>query len=281
LLTGLILGIAIGLVYAWVINPVKYEDTSPASLRGDFKDQFRALIAVAYLSSGNLERAQVRLNLIEEDDPAQALALQAQRFVAEGRLESEIQALGLLAAALTGQDIAPVTPAAGISTASPTPQISVTPTPLLAQTTTPPETALTPARPTQRVRGTPTFTPTLLPTRTPTLTPGAPFALLERELVCDLNAGEALIQVLIFDAAQQPVPGVEVVVRWDGGEDYFFTGLKPEASRGYADFAMSPGIVYTLQLVSGSEPVTELTAVECEADAGRFWGNWRLTFVQP
>jgi hypothetical protein len=102
-----------------------------------------------------------------------------------------------------------------------------------------------------------------------------------REQVCDLTQGEALIQVQIFDAAQQPVPGVVIVVRWEGGEDYFVTGLKPELNLGYADFLMTPGVEYSLQLASGGEAATGLTALECESEAGRFWGNWRLTFVQP
>jgi len=113
------------------------------------------------------------------------------------------------------------------------------------------------------------------------LTPGADFVLLSQELVCDLLAGEALLQVEVLDAAQLAVPGVEIVVRWEGGEDYFVTGLKPEIGLGYGDFRMTPGVVYQLALVSGGQPVPDLTPVECEGDAGRFWGNWKLKFVQP
>jgi hypothetical protein len=286
LLTGLILGLVFGLAYGWVFAPVKYVDTAPASMRADFKDQFRALIAVSYLSSGNLERARVRLSLIEKGDHAQSLADQAQKAISEGRPESEIQALGLLAAALMGQPVTLVTPVAGSPTPSLPPTETLTPTPLIAQTDTPegnttPDATSPPNSTAQPGRGTPTFTPTLLPTRTPTLTPGAAFVVQERELVCDLTVGEALIQVEILDAARQPVPGIEIVVRWDGMENYFVTGLKPEISLGYADFMMTPGIVYNLQLVAGSEPVSDLTVVECDGEAGRFWGNWRLTFIQP
>jgi len=281
LLTGLVLGLAFGLVYAWVLAPVKYVDTSPVSMRQDFKDQFRALIAVAYLSSGNLERARVRLSLIDGENPVQAVAAQAQRAVTEGRPESEIQALGLLANALSGGQVAPVTPAVGTPTITALPGLTETPTPLIQQSSTPAESTPSPEVTEQHLRGTPTFTATALPTRTPTLTPGAEFVIRDREMVCDLSAGEALIQVEVLDAAEQPVPGVAVVVRWEGGEDYFITGLKPEFSLGYADFEMTPGVAYSLQLVSGGEAETDLTAVECEGQVGRFWGNWRLTFIQP
>ena len=85
-----------------------------------------------------------------------------------------------------------------------------------------------------------------------------------------------------YDASGQPVPGAEVIVQWNGNEDRFFTGLKPELGLGYADFVMQPGLVYTLHLSKGGEPVTDLTPNECETAAKeRFWGSWRLVFVQP
>jgi hypothetical protein len=70
-------------------------------------------------------------------------------------------------------------------------------------------------------------------------------------------------------------------VEWDGGESRFFTGLKPEMGLGYADFAMTPGVVYTLRLAEGGEIIQNLAPSECEAqDGGRFWGTWVLVFEQ-
>jgi len=287
LLTGLVLGLAAGLAFAWVVSPVRYVDTAPASLRDDFKSQYRALIAVAYLYSGDLQRAQVRLNTLGQANPAGELALQAQDALAEGRPESEVQALTLLSAALSGQ-AAPVdltgTPS-GSPAANQTPQpaLNLTPTPLVVQATTAvvEASAPTPTSGATRARGTATFTPTPIPSRTPTLTPGADFVLQNQQLVCDLTRGEALIQVEVLDAAGQPVPGVEIVVRWEGGEDHFFTGLHPQISLGYADFAMTPGVSYQVQLASGGQTVPDLVVSECEGDPGRYWGNWLLEFVQP
>jgi hypothetical protein len=94
--------------------------------------------------------------------------------------------------------------------------------------------------------------------------------------------GEPLLQIQALDAAGNPVPGVEVIVNWEGGEEHFFTGLKPEIGLGYADFAMSPGTAYTLRLTEVGEPVTDLIPSECEADSGdRFWGAWKVVFAQP
>ena len=102
LLTGLLIGLGLGLLYAWVISPVKYVDTSPASLRADFKDGYRAAIASAYLASGNVERAQSRLALLGDPNPVQALVNQAQqaRNRKIARLGSALQIVG---AQLTGR----------------------------------------------------------------------------------------------------------------------------------------------------------------------------------
>jgi hypothetical protein len=104
----------------------------------------------------------------------------------------------------------------------------------------------------------------------------------ETRLVCNIDQPAPLIQVELLDATGQPVPSVEMVVTWEGGEDHFFTGLQPELSLGFADFAMEPGVVYAIHPAAGGQSVDELTAAECESgDNSRYWGSWFLTFVQP
>jgi hypothetical protein len=101
LLTGAVLGVALGLVYSWVISPVKYMDVPPYSLREDYKEQYRVLVALAFLYNGDLLRAQDRLAQLKDNDAAQAISMQAQRAMAEGRPEEEIRALNILASALS------------------------------------------------------------------------------------------------------------------------------------------------------------------------------------
>ncbi len=84
LLTGLVLGAIIGVLYVWFVHPVEYINTTPRSLRSDFKDKYRALIALAYLSNGSVVRAKVRLDLLGDADIYAVLAQQAQRTLAEG-----------------------------------------------------------------------------------------------------------------------------------------------------------------------------------------------------
>ena len=101
LLTGAILGLILGLVYAWLINPVVYESSTPGTLGEADKDFYRATIAQVYAATGDLDRALLRLTLLEDPDPVYALGAQAQRALAAGR-ETEAHALALLASALQG-----------------------------------------------------------------------------------------------------------------------------------------------------------------------------------
>ena len=116
LLTGLILGLILGLVYAWVINPVIYETSSPANLGDPDKDFYRSTIAQVYAATGNLERASIRLSVLEDPDPVYALGAQAQRVLAAGH-EAEARALALLASGLQSSQPQPELPA---QTSSPT-----------------------------------------------------------------------------------------------------------------------------------------------------------------
>jgi hypothetical protein len=300
LLTGLAIGAIIGLLYSWLVQPVQYTNTTPASLRKEFKDQYRAMIAAAYVANNDLVRAKARLELLKDGDAYQVLAEQAQRSLADGSLPEEARALGLLAIAL-GQGESTIAPPTvsitGSSSlgiiASPSPEIfdSILPTasptePLSSTLTTDvftptPGTLSISTRP-PRPTGTPLPTLTPLPSRTPTPTQGAPFVLESQDLVCDPDLVEGLIQVRVFDAAGAPVPGVEFVITWEEDESRFFTGLKPELGLDYADFRMTPDVVYVLQPADGGQLLPNLTAPECETNRGvRYWGGWQVVFTQP
>jgi hypothetical protein len=85
-----------------------------------------------------------------------------------------------------------------------------------------------------------------------------------------------------MDASEQPVPGVQILVIWDAGQDTFYTGLKSDLGLGYADFLMTEGVLYSLQLGDSGLPVGDLSTFECETeDGGSFLGSWLLKFQQP
>jgi hypothetical protein len=306
LLTGLAIGIAMGLLYAWVFQPVKYVDTVPASLRADFKDQYRALIAAAYLGNGDLLRARARLDLLKDENMFRALSEQAQRTLAQQGPDADARALGLLAIAL-GQ--APPGPAIAITQQRLTPlaQPTRTDSALLPSETAAPvasqptETsiALGTGQQTQLPTPAPTIesaalasplaasaspppTSTPRPTLTFTATPGGPFILLSQEKLCDTPLDVPLVQIEALDRFNNPVAGALVIVTWAGGEDRFFTGLKPEKGAGYADFAPETGTLYTLRLGENGELVTDLAGLMCTPTSGApYWGAWLLKFVQP
>jgi hypothetical protein len=268
LLTGLLIGLALGLLVAWVIAPVEYVDTAPASLRPDFKDQYRSLIASAYLVTGDLGRAQSRLALLGDVDPQQMLTLQAQNALSAGDPDRSAYALSRLADALK----------------QPPTEASLSPTPeLIASMTQAPAGSVT-LTPTHRSTSalTPIYSPTPRPTRTPTPTVGAAFVLVSQETVCDSNLPEGLLQIEVKNVAGQPIPGAEISISWQDGEEHIFTGLKPELGNGYADFVMTPDIVYMVQLAFGGQAVTNLSAPSCQADSSdSYRGGIRLLFQQP
>jgi len=120
------------------------------------------------------------------------------------------------------------------------------------------------------------------PTRTPIPTPGAPFVLTGQEAICDSNLPDGLLQAVVLNSNRRQMAGAEILITWDGGEERFFTGLKPELGNGYADFIMTPNTTYTVQLRLGSDIAAGLTAPTCQTpDGATFFGGIKLTFQQP
>ncbi len=267
LLTGVVLGVAMGLFYSWVISPVKYVDAPPYALRADYREEYRALVAAAYMYSNDLLRAQDRLKELKDDNPVQSIAMQAQRALADGRPEAEIRALSLLATALAKNTIP--------SASTPASPIQATSNPAAAQQETKPSNDMSQTT-------IPSSTSLPLPTSISPPNSGTPFILQDSKLVCNIDQPDPLIQVEVKDAGGQPIPGVELVVTWEQGEDHFFTGLQPELGVGYGDFLMTPNVVYSVHLADGGQEANDLTATECVAEDGsRYWGSWLLTFIQP
>ncbi|HOT52524.1 MAG TPA: hypothetical protein PLH68_00825 [Anaerolineaceae bacterium] len=99
LVTGLILGAALGLLISLVFAPTVHQVALPQELSSQAKAEYRLDIALAFLASPNLERAQSRLALLNDPDPVGALVAQAQELLASGGSENAARALVSLAAA--------------------------------------------------------------------------------------------------------------------------------------------------------------------------------------
>jgi hypothetical protein len=282
-LLALLVGVGLGLAYAWVLSPRRIADAQPLALRRDFKDQYRSVIAASYAATGNLPRAQARLSLLGDPDPIEALIAQAQRMRASSQTFERADLVAGLASALEeGTSGAPVSAATnrvandGGNTFTPSPSGDDTPLDV-AETPQPIETE-TAAIETQ----TPLSEATPRPTRTSTAEPGKPFALALQEPVCDRNLPEGLLQVIALNRSRRQLAGVEIVVTWDGGKEQFFTGLKPELGNGYADYIMTPDTTYTVKLARGSDVALGITPPTCQGPNGEtFIGGVKLTFQQP
>ncbi|GAB4502070.1 MAG: hypothetical protein Fur0035_16160 [Anaerolineales bacterium] len=283
LLTGLILGLGLGLLYAWWISPATLQDNaSPASLRADFQDEYRLLTASAYAANGNLARARARLSLLG-GDPLTGLAEQTQRLMAAS---APAESVRLLAALAQGLQVPPseAAPLSGGEAATPLPLPSARPTATLDETAfAPPVTQAAsravPASPTLPAVFLASPTPRL--ERAPSATPGAPFALLEQASFC-AQERPGLLEIILRNAAGDPAAGIPVTITWPGGEETFFTGLKPDlGGNGYADFVMTPGVEYVLQLSENLTRITGLQAPDCSSAGGAYPGGIHLEFQQP
>jgi len=290
ILLALLAGLGLGLVYAWVIAPQRISNVEPSTLRADFKDQYRSAIAAAYAATGNLPRAQSRLDLLGDANSVEALNAQAQRMRAGDPSFERADQVAALALALENQtgnnngnavneniDVAPL-PTSTVVIVENNGEV-VTATLSLASSEVPLDLTETPesiATETVIVVASPR------PTNTSTPVPGKPFALAGQETVCDPNLAEGLLQVMVLNANRRQVAGVEIDITWDGGSEGFFTGLKPELGNGYADYVMAPDLIYSIQLARGSDVARGITAPTCQSQNGQtFLGGIKLTFQQP
>jgi len=282
MLTGLVIGLGLGLFYGWVISPVEYTDTAPSSLLPEIKDQYRSMIALAFQADGNIGRAQVRMALIKDADPVRALANQSEQVVAEGGSVAEGVALQKLALALR-EMVPAATPGAGATLGNPTvpaaPSLDTTPVATQESTEEGVSPGETPTDETGPAPSVPTFTPRATSNALPTI--GAPFGKQESAPVCNPAQLPGLLVVEVMDSGGNPLPGMKLSITWDGGSSSFFTGLFPRVSLGYADFTMQPGKNYSLRVGESGDVVNDIAAPECKnTDSSTYTGGWKVTFIQ-
>jgi hypothetical protein len=119
------------------------------------------------------------------------------------------------------------------------------------------------------------------PTYTDTPTPQAAFELTRQSTFCDPDQ-PGLLQIYLSNAVGKPVASVELVVTWFGGEEHFFTGLKPEISYGYADYTMTSNVEYAVSLAAFGTRITGISPQVCTDNRGSAYpGGIRLDFKQP
>ncbi|MBN1177598.1 MAG: hypothetical protein JXD18_00170 [Anaerolineae bacterium] len=268
LAAGAILGLMLGLVYAWLIDPVDLYNTTPDLLRSDYLHEWVRLTALGYVVDGNVERVQARLAPVNDADVQAAFAALIESYATQGRPAETIRALSYLA-----EQIGVYTPAMDIylgADAPPTPGSIPSPSPQAPI-------------PTVVLSPTPTFPapPTLSPLPTPR---PSPYRVVTQTLLCEGTPPQ--LQVLVrqapppappVDEEEQeeaplgplPLPGVVLWLTWPGGADRAVTGLRPLIDPGYADFTLEPDTPYALSVDEPNAPVISgLTVQTCPGEEG-------------
>ena len=99
-LIAILIGLAIGLVYGWLISPVSYIDTSPNTLRIDYKTDYVLMVSEAYQSEKDLEQATRRLALLGGTSPVEIVAQAIQFAQKAGYTEADVARMQALLSAI-------------------------------------------------------------------------------------------------------------------------------------------------------------------------------------
>ena len=275
LVTGLVLGLLIGVLVSQYLLPVRYTDTEPATLRSDQRELYRSLVARAFLVEADTRRATTRLQLLNDPTIVEDLIAQAQTALASPDGQQEARAMALLAASLSqpGLMITPLPARVTPIVSLPATATSTSALPTVAATFT---ATMPPPTPTPGSTQAPPATVTPLPTQ------GSPYQLLSREEVCSSPDDAPLLQVIVQDSQGNPVAGVKIEITLvNSAPTYFYTGLYPEISSGYADYGMTRDGVYSLRVGEGGSLVTGLQAPQCSSEGTSYTGGLKLVFQQP
>lgn len=261
LLFGFAIGLAGALFYAWQIDPRKEVDTRPAQLRADQKAHYVVAVALRFSYDSDLANAVNALIALELGaDPFQRVADIACDLARTGYVDSTagiraVRALKTFYQLQGKQGCADVL----LPDVQATPVVEVrVPTPTATLPPPPSKTPL-PSEPSPTPAGVVVV---------PTTRPSQNFVGRVVNTFCSASI-VGVIEVFVQRANGDGIGGQGVRVRWEGGEDRFSTGLKPERGVGYADFSMEAGRSYVIDMPAQSDPLTSpLIASPCTTENG-------------
>lgn len=262
LFIGLALGLGGGLFYAWNIAPLEEFDTAPYQLRQEDKTHYVVAVMLSYAYNSNLGQTINRLSELSLGlDPIGAVATAACDLARSGYVDSSagVRAIRYMQTfyALQGRQ--------GCAD-NLLPDVEVV---LEATVMVPTQTPTLPPPPTK----TPTPRPDAEPTQpgfvvVPTSVPERAYEGRIAGTYCNSEL-TGLIEVRVVDFNGQGIGGEMIRVRWDGGEDRFVTGLKPERDVEYADFRMEAGRSYIVDMPGQSDPLSStVEATPCTTSNG-------------
>lgn len=275
ILVGLILGLAGGLVFTWVIAPPEYYDIYPPLMAPEHRRDWIEMTALAYGAEGDAERAQLRLRGLAAEEIRRVTAQTLDTAAARGRSIEVLRRLAKLA-----QSYGADTPAVRIyaDAEAPVTPTAIAPTATATATSIPPTVTPTPLLP----------TPTLSPLPTPSPAP-SPYRVLTPTITCTMQARISLSLYLSPSATEdevppdewEPLPGEDVWLLWDEAADRAVTGMRPALGLGYADFEVAPGQSYKVYIGSATgAPLVTLPVGPCLVDGDTGWTSYHLQVLR-
>ena len=93
-------GIALGVVYGWVIDPVEFTNLTPSLLREDYRADYVLMVAEAYHGEINADVAARRLGVISSEAPAIVVTNTLEYARLNGFSETEVSFLQELLTAM-------------------------------------------------------------------------------------------------------------------------------------------------------------------------------------
>ncbi|MFN8379330.1 MAG: hypothetical protein U0452_11740 [Anaerolineae bacterium] len=253
ILLGLVLGVIGGLLIAWVVAPVQVVDVAPYQLSEADKTRYLEAIALAYAQDSNLDRAVRRLLELQlPGDPIQVMADTACKLATSSYINTtaglrSVQAMvsfyqlqGRTGCADQVISASALQPTQVVELTLPTVTPTLVPPP--TKTATPESSLLTTATPAVLL-----VTPTPLPQQ---------FELANVATACNA-ARPGVIEVLVYEVnGSTGIPGQVVRARWGDQDNLFVTGLQPDRGPGFADFVMTEGQSYLVDM-PGQSPVVQ------------------------
>ena len=102
----ILIGIALGVLYGWVINPGSQRNVSPSTLRIDYQSDYVLMVAEVYHVNGDLAAARDRLAFLG-DSPPQGFVTRAIDFAKDRYDQADLAQMEELLKALQGQGAGP------------------------------------------------------------------------------------------------------------------------------------------------------------------------------
>lgn len=277
LLFGMIVGLAGGLYYAWVLQPVEDTDIAPWQLESTrdvneiLPDRAAYIIAImlSYDYTGDLAQTVERLvdMRLPGNDPIQYVADLACRLARDGYVNNNSRR-NALRAMMTFYQRQGKSGCADQIIMMESPRQTDVPDVIVLPTST----LVPPATKTPLPGGTPRPTPTPAPgasVANPTPSQSRSFDIVAINTFCSADI-PGVIEVRVFDNNGNEIPGQPIRVRGSDESSTFLTGLKPERGPGYADFDMEEDKSYIIEMPGLSDPSSSpLVASSCfDEDAG-------------